>query len=368
VIVGVPKETKPLENRVAMTPAGVVAVTSAGHRVMIEKGAGVGSGIPDEAFFRAGAEIVDSNVEIFRKAEMIVKVKEPLPPEYTLFREGQIVFTYFHLAPVPELTEAMLKARIIGIAYETIQLDDGALPLLIPMSEVAGRMSIQVGEYSLQKERGGRGVLLGGVPGVEPANVVILGGGVVGTNAAKMAAGTGAGVCILDVDLERLRYLDDIFGGRVKTVMSNRHNIEKLLPGADLVIGGVLLAGAKAPRLITKEMLSLMKEGSVIVDVAVDQGGCVETTHATYHDDPTYVVDGVVHYCVANMPGAVARTSTFALTNATLPYALKLANLGYKEALTQDPALMKGLNVYLGKLACRPVAEAQGIECEAVGF
>jgi alanine dehydrogenase len=368
VIVGVPKEIKTLENRVGMTPAGVAALAGAGHRVIVEKGAGIGSGIPDDAFVRAGAEIAGSNTEVFREAEMIVKVKEPLPSEYALFKEGQIVFTYFHLAPVPELTKAMLKAGIIGIAYETIQLDDGALPLLIPMSEVAGRMSIQVGEYSLQKERGGRGVLLGGVPGVEPANVVILGGGVVGTNAAKMAAGTGADVWILDVDLDRLRYLDDIFGGRVKTVISNRHNIEKLLADADLVIGGVLLAGAKAPKLITKEMLSLMKEGSVIVDVAVDQGGCAETTHATYHDDPTYVVDGVVHYCVANMPGAVARTSTFALTNATLPYALKLANLGYLEALRQDPALMKGLNVYFGKLVCRPVAEAQGMECQAVGF
>jgi alanine dehydrogenase len=234
------------------------------------------------------------------------------------------------------------------------------------MSEVAGRMSIQVGEYSLQKERGGRGVLLGGVPGVDPGNVVILGGGVVGTNAAKMAVATGANVSILDIDIERLRYLDDIFGGRVKTIMSNRHNIERLIADADLVIGGVLVAGAKAPKLITKDMLSVMKEGSVIVDVAVDQGGCVETTHATYHDNPTYVVDGVVHYCVANMPGAVARTSTFALTNATLPYALKLANLGYKEALKQDPALMKGLNLHLGKLICKPVAEAQAIECHPI--
>jgi alanine dehydrogenase len=368
VIVGVPKEVKTLENRVGMTPAGVAACVAAGHHVLVENAAGVGSGIPDEAYSRAGAEILDSNADLFRKAEMIVKVKEPLPSEYGLFREGQIVFTYFHLAPVPELTEAMLKAGIIGIAYETIQTDDGALPLLIPMSEVAGRMSIQVGEYSLQKERGGRGVLLGGVPGVEPANVVILGGGVVGTNAAKMAAGTGANVWILDVGLNRLRYLDDIFSGRVKTVMSNRHNIERLLTDADLVIGGVLVAGAAAPKLITKVMVSSMKEGSVIVDVAVDQGGCVETTHATYHDDPTYVVDGVVHYCVANMPGAVARTSTFALTNATLPYALKIANLGYMEALKQDPALMKGLNVHKGQLVCRPVAEAQGIECQAVGF
>jgi alanine dehydrogenase len=366
MVIGVPKEIKALENRVALTPAGAQALTRAGHKVMVEKYAGVGSGIADDAFAAAGAEIVDSNVEIFKKAEMIIKVKEPLPPEYPLFQEGQVVFTYFHLAPVPDLTEAMVKAKIVGIAYETIQLDNGSLPLLVPMSEVAGRMSIQVGEYSLQKERGGRGVLLGGVPGVDPGNVVILGGGVVGTNAAKMAVGTGANVQILDIDLDRLRYLDDIFGGRVKTIMSNRHNIERLIADADLVIGGVLVAGAKAPKLITRDMLSLMKEGSVIVDVAVDQGGCVETTHATYHDNPTYVVDGVVHYCVANMPGAVARTSTFALTNATLPYALKLANLGYKEALRQDQALMKGLNVHLGKMVCRPVAEAQGLECSLI--
>jgi alanine dehydrogenase len=262
----------------------------------------------------------------------------------------------------------MLKAGIIGIAYETIQLDDGSLPLLMPMSEVAGRMSIQVGEYALQKERGGRGVLLGGVPGVEAGKVAILGGGVVGTHAAKMAIGTGADVSILDISVDRLRYLDDIFQGRIKTIMSNRYNIEKCIAEADLVVGGVLVAGAKAPTLITRDMLSVMKEGSVIVDVAVDQGGCVETTHATYHDNPTYIVDGVVHYCVANMPGAVARTSTFALTNATLPYALKIANLGYKDALRKDASAMKGLNVYLGKLVCEPVAEAQGKECTRVEF
>ena len=366
MVIGVPREIKVFENRVAVTPAGVETLSRAGHSIIIEKNAGVGSGISDEAYIKAGAEIVDTNLEVFKRAEMILKVKEPLPPEYPLFQEGQVVFTYFHLAPVPDLTEAMLKAKIVGIAYETVQLDDGTLPLLVPMSEVAGRMSIQVGEYSLQKERGGRGVLLGGVPGVEPANVLILGGGIVGINAAKMAAGTGATVSILDVDLDRLRYLDDVFGGRVKTVMSDRHNIERLISGADLVIGGVLVAGAKAPKLITREMLSLMQEGSVIVDVAVDQGGCAETTHATYHDDPTYVVDGVVHYCVANMPGAVARTSTFALTNATLPYAVKLANLGYRKAMKQDQALMKGLNVHLGKLVCQPVAEAQGMACETV--
>ena len=368
MVIGVPKEIKPLENRVAITPAGAEALTRAGHTIVVEKGAGTGSGISDESYAEAGAEITDSNVEVFRKTEMVMKVKEPLPPEYPLFHEGQIVFTYFHLAPAPELTRAMLKAKIVAIAYETIQLEDGSLPLLVPMSEVGGRMSIQVGEYSLQKERGGRGVLLGGVPGVDPANVVILGGGVVGTNAAKMAVGTGAAVWILDLDLERLRYLDDIFSGRVKTVISNSHNIKRLIAEADLVIGGVLVAGARAPKLITKEMLSLMKDGAVIVDVAVDQGGCTETTHPIYHDDPTYTVDGVVHYCVANMPGAVARTSTFALTNATLPYALKIANLGYEAALKGDPALMKGLNTYFGNLVCPPVAEAQGMECQAVHF
>jgi alanine dehydrogenase len=368
VIVGVPKEIKAYENRVAMVPAGVEALVRAGHKVLTEKSAGMGSGISDEAYAKAGAEIIGTAAEVFGKAEMIVKVKEPLPPEYPLFQEGQLVFTYFHLAPVPDLTQAMLRAKIVGVAYETIQLEDGSLPLLVPMSEVAGRMSIQVGEYSLQKENGGRGVLLSGVPGVDPGRVVILGGGVVGTHAAKMAVGTGAEVYILDIDLNRLRTLDDIFGGKVRPVMSNRYNIERLIADADLVVGGVLVAGARAPKLITRDMLPKMKEGSVIVDVAVDQGGCVETTHATYHNDPTYVVDGVVHYCVANMPGAVARTSTFALTNATLPYALKLANLGYKAALKSDPALMKGLNVYMGRLVCGPVGEAQGIECAPVQF
>jgi alanine dehydrogenase len=365
MIIGVPKEIKKAENRVAIVPAGVEALARAGHQVIIETAAGVGSGISDEMFTKAGALIAASNVEVFEKAEMIIKVKEPLPPEYPLFREGQIVFTYFHLAPVPDLTQAMLKARIVGIAYETIEAN-GHLPLLVPMSEVAGRMAIHVGEYSLHKERRGRGVLLGGVPGVEPAKVLILGGGVVGTNAAKMAVGTGALVYLIDNDLERLRYIDDIFRGSVKTIKSNRWNIERLIVKADLVIGAVLVPGARAPKLITRDMLALMKEGSVIVDVAVDQGGCAETTHPTYHDDPTYVVDGVVHYCVANMPGAVALTSTYALTNATFPYALKLADLGYKQALKEDPGFMKGLNVHLGKLVYKPVAEAQGVECHPV--
>ncbi|MCX5817805.1 MAG: alanine dehydrogenase [Proteobacteria bacterium] len=368
MVVGVPKEIKVAENRAAIVPAGVEALTKAGHKVIIEKGAGLGSGISDEAYAQVGAEIVDTNVEIFKRAEMIMKVKEPLPPEYPLFQEGQIVFTFFHLAPAPDLTQAMLKAKIIGIAYETIQLADGSLPLLAPMSEVAGRMSIQVGGYFLYKHNKGNGVLLGGVPGVEPGKVVILGGGVVGINAAKMAIGNNADVYILDIDLNRLRYLDDIFNGRVKTVMSNRYNIARLIQDADLVVGGVLVAGARAPKLVTRDMLPKMKEGSVIVDVAVDQGGCVETTHPTTHDYPVFVIDGVVHYCVANMPGAVARTSTFALTNAALFYALKLANLGYKEALEQDPALLKGLNLFKGRLVCRPVAESQGIECAPIEF
>lgn len=365
MIVGVPKEIKKAENRVAIVPAGVETFVKAGHQVIIETTAGEGSGISDELFKKAGARIAASNREVFEKAEMIIKVKEPLPPEYPLFREGQIVFTFFHFAPVPDLTQAMLKAGIVGIAYETIEAR-GRLPLLLPMSEVAGRMSIHAGECALHKESQGRGVLLAGVPGVEPATVVIIGGGVVGTNAAKMAAGTGALVYVLDNDLDRLRYLDDIFEGEVKTVMSNRRNIERLVLKADLVIGAVLIPGARAPKLITRDMVGHMKEGAVIVDVAVDQGGCAETTHPTYLDDPTYVVDGVVHYCVANMPGAVALTSTYALTNVTLPYALKLADLGYRKALKEDPGFMKGLNVHLGKLVCRPVAEAQNVEWHEV--
>jgi len=366
MIIGVPKEIKSNENRVAIVPSGVKAFVQGRHNVLIETKAGLGSGITDEDYVASGGEIVGSAREVFRRAEMIIKVKEPLSPEYPLLREGQILFTYLHLAPVPDLTEALLKTKIVGIAYETIQLDDRSLPLLTPMSEVAGRMSIHIGSSFLHKEKGGSGVLLGGVPGVAPGKVVILGGGTVGTNAAKMAVGTGASVTILDIDLNRLRYLDDIFGGRIHLVMSNYYNVEKLLQEADLVVGGVLVAGAKAPKLVTKEMLPRMKPGSVIVDVAVDQGGCVETCRPTTHADPTFVVDGVIHYCVANMPGAVARTSTFALTNATLPYALKIANLGYKEAMKKDPALMKGLNVYFGQLVCKPVADSQGIACARI--
>jgi len=356
------------ENRVAIVPGGVKAFVQSGHKVLIEKGAGVGSGITDHEFLSSGAEIATSNLEVFERAEMILKVKEPLPSEYSLFQEGQILFTYLHLAPLPDLTNALLKAKIVGIAYETIQSEDRSLPLLSPMSEIAGRMSVHVGSFLLHKEQGGTGVLLGGVPGVEPGEIVILGGGTVGANAAKMAIGTGASVSILDIDLNRLRYLDDIFGGRVHLVMSNYYNIERLIQEADLVIGAVLITGAAAPKLLRREMLLKMKKGSVIIDVAVDQGGCVETCSPTTHENPTFLVDGVIHYCVANMPGAVARTSTFALTNATLPYALKIANLGYMEAMKGDQALKKGLNVHLGRLVFRPVAESQRMECAPIEF
>jgi len=324
------------------------------------------SGITDEQYQAAGAVILDTARKIYDEAEMIMKVKEPLPEEYELLHKGQILYTYLHLAPAPELTQALLERKVVGLAYETIQLEDGSLPLLTPMSEIAGRMSIQVGAYYLQKEHGGRGVLLGGVPGVAPGNVVIIGGGTVGTNAAKVAVGIGAKVTILDVNLERLRYLDDIFGSKIVTLMSDSHNIEETVTQADLVIGAVLIPGARAPRLVSHEMLSEMEKGAVVVDVAVDQGGCIETIHPTYHDDPIYEVDGIIHYGVANMPGAVARTSTFALTNTTLPYALKIADMGWKEAVRGDKSLLKGLNVVEGNLICKPVGEALGMACVAV--
>ena len=363
MIVGIPKEVKKHEYRVGIVPSGVKALVSNNHKVIIQKGAGLGSGIADEEYQAAGAQIMGTGKAVYSNAEMIIKVKEPLPEEYGLLKEGQILYTFLHLAPAPELTQALLESKVIGIAYETIQLDDGSLPLLTPMSEIAGRMSIQVGAYYLQKERGGRGVLLGGVPGVAPGKVVIIGGGTVGTNAAKRAIGVGARVTILDVNLERLRYLDDVFGSRIVTLMSNGQNIEEEVASADLVIGAVLIPGARAPRLVSREMVSRMSRGAVIVDVAVDQGGCIETIHATYHDDPTYEVDGVMHYGVANMPGAVARTSTFALTNTTLPYAIKLANMGWKAAVREDSGLLKGVNVVEGNLICKPVGEAVGMEC-----
>ncbi len=359
MIIGVPKEIKNNENRVALTPAGVVAFRKAGHQVVIEKNAGVGSGISNEEYIAAGAEILDTPAEVFTSAEMIMKVKEPLAAEYELFKDGQLLFTYLHLAPEPELTAALLKKNVVGIAYETVQPADGSLPLLIPMSEVAGRMATQIGAQFLEKPHGGKGILLGGVPGVTPAKVTIVGGGIVGINAAKMAIGMGAEVTILDVSNARLRYLDDIFGSRIKTLMSNIFNITQAVAEADLLVGAVLIPGAKAPKLVTEEMVKGMKPGSVIVDVAIDQGGSVETIdHVTTHAEPTYEKFGVIHYSVANMPGAVARTSTFALTNATLPYALKLANLGYAEAIRTDLALARGVNVIHGKLTYKAVAEA----------
>lgn len=368
MLIGIPKEIKKGEYRVSIVPAGVKTLVDAGHRVFIEKKAGEGSGIFDEDYIRAGAEVRKSRKDIWEEAEMIMKVKEPLPPEYHLMHEGQLIFTYFHLAPERTLTEILLERRVIGVAYETIELDDGTLPLLTPMSEIAGRMAVHVGAYFLQKEHNGRGVLLAGVPGVEPANVVILGGGVVGANAAKIALGMGARVTVLDINLNRLRYLDDIFFGRITTLMSNIQNVGETVTKADLMIGGILIHGARAPHVVTRGMVSEMRKGAVIVDVAVDQGGCVETTRPTCHADPTYEVDGVIHYCVANMPGAVARTSTFALTNTTFPYCLKMANMGYKEAMRRDKALMRGLNIYDGKVTYKPVADALNMEYLQVEF
>jgi alanine dehydrogenase len=355
--IGVPKEIKSNENRVGIVPAGVQALVSDGHRVFIEAGAGVGSGITDQEFKDAGAELVPSAKDVWAKAEMVMKVKEPLPAEYGLCRPDLTVFTYFHFAAARELTDAMLKSGAACFAYETLEVD-GKLPLLVPMSEVAGRMAIQVGAASLEKFRGGRGVLLGGVPGVEPGNVVILGGGVVGTNAAKMAAGLGAHVTILDVNLDRLRYLDDVMPKNVTTVHSNPVNIHSRVKYADLVVGAVLLEGARAPTLVPRSYLKDMKEGAVIVDVAVDQGGCVETIKPTTHADPIYVVDGIVHYGVANMPGAVPRTSTYALTNATLPFARRLARLGPVEAIRKDAQLRGAVNAWKGKVTHKGVAEA----------
>lgn len=353
--IGLPKEIKVKENRVALTPGGVATLVRRGHSVTVERGAGVGSGLPDHEYEQAGAQL-GSAADAWG-AQMVVKVKEPIESEYPYLRDDLLLFTYLHLAADRPLTEALLKAGTTGVAYETVQLEDGSLPLLTPMSEVAGRLSVQAGAYHLQKPVGGRGVLLGGVPGVQPGHVTIVGGGVVGTNAAKMAMGLGAKVTILDVSQRRLAYLDDVFFGRLTTMMSSEANLRALLPDTDLLVGAVLIPGAKAPHLVTRDMLALMPEGSVIVDVAVDQGGCVETIHATTHDDPTYVVDGVIHYGVANMPGAVPRTSTFALTNQTLPYALMLAEHGV-DALKRDPALRLGLNTYQGELTYPGVAEA----------
>ena len=359
MIIGVPKEIKDNEARVGVTPAGVKSLTEAGHKVLVETQAGTQSGFEDSEYQNAGGEIVGDPGYVWGKSDLVVKVKEPIEKEYVFFREGLVLFTYLHLAPVPGLTEKLLESKMIGIAYETVRDRQGTLPLLTPMSEVAGRMSVQVGATYLEKERGGRGILLGGVPGVPPAHVTIIGGGIVGTNAARIALGFGAKVTLVDVNLNRLRELDDIFGGRLYTLASNSYNIAQATREADLVIGGVLIPGATAPRLVTRAMVAQMKKGAVIVDVAIDQGGCVETARPTSHSNPSYVVDGVVHYCVTNMPGAVPHTSTLALTNSTFPYLMRLANLGAREALKQDAGLAEGLNTWLGVLTYRGVAESQ---------
>ena len=361
--IGCPKEIKAQEGRVGLTPAGVDALVRAGHTVYMEAGAGVNSGFADQEYAQLGAVILATAKEVYDAADMIVKVKEPLEPEFELLREGQILFTYLHLAPDPAQTKALLEKKVTAIAYETVQLPDNSLPLLSPMSEVAGRLSIQIGAHLLETNCGGRGILLGGVTGVERANVVIVGGGNVGTNAAKMAVGLGANVTVIDLNAKRLAYLDDIFGGRVQTLLSNPYNIARAVKNADLVVGCVLIPGAKAPKLVTEEMVKSMRPGSVLVDVAIDQGGSIETIdRITTHADPYFVKHGVIHYSVANMPGAVPRTSTLALTGATLPYALKIADLGAEEACRRDPALMKGLNTYNGHITYKAVAVDQGLE------
>ncbi|MBW2607433.1 MAG: alanine dehydrogenase [Deltaproteobacteria bacterium] len=362
MLVGILKEIKAEENRISMTPAGVEVMIQNGHTVLVEKDAGMGSGFNDDAYVKAGAEIVDTPKEIFDRSEMVMHVKEPLPPEYELIREDQIVFTYLHLAAAEELTHILIKSGSINIAYETIQKEDGSLPLLTPMSEVAGRMAIQQGAKYLEMAQGGHGVLLGGVPGVDPGTVVIIGGGVVGTNAAKMACGLGAKVYILDMNLNRLRYLSDIMPSNCFLLMSSPATTRKLIKEADVAVGAVLVAGAKAPKLVTREMLKTMKKGAVLVDVAIDQGGCFETSKPTTHSNPIYTVDGVVHYCVANMPGAVPKTSTLALTNATLPYAVEIANKGWEKAMKENPEIKLGANVIKGKVTYKGVADAFGLE------
>jgi alanine dehydrogenase len=359
--IGVPKEIKTNENRIALVPAGAETLVAGGHTVMIERGAGEGSGFPDSAYTSVGAKIGADADTVWREAEMIMKVKEPIKTEWPRMKKDQVIFTYFHFAADKELTLAHLKSGAVCIAYETVELPNRELPLLTPMSEVAGRMAVQEGAKYLEKLYGGRGVLLGGVPGVAPAKVVILGGGIVGINAAKMAAGLGAKVTVLDLSLERLRYLSDVMPANVTLIYSNRHNILEQISTADLVVGAVLIPGAVAPRLIRREDLKTMQPGAVIVDVAIDQGGCVETIKATTHENPTYVVDGIIHYGVANMPGGVPRTSTLALTNATLPYAKQIANKGWKKALKENPALEKGLNIVDGKVTYPAVAEAFGL-------
>lgn len=367
--IGIPKEIKAQENRVSIIPSGVMAFVEAGHKVYIEKNAGIGSGFTDEEYVEAGAEIIDSAKEVYSLADMIYKVKEPLESEYGYLREGQILFTYLHLAPDVKQVKALMDAKVIGIAYETVQLENGFLPLLSPMSEIAGRMSIQVGAYLLQKINNGSGILLGGVPGVAPGHVVIIGGGIVGINAAKMAVGLGARVTVLDVSVERLAYIQDILTTRVVTLVSNNYNVSKSVAEADLVIGAVLIPGAKAPKIVTEAMIKNMNQGSVLVDVAIDQGGSIETIDKlTSHENPYYMKHGIVHYSVPNMPGAVPRTSTFALTNATMPYALQIANKGVKAAMRENPALLKGLNLYKGMVTNEAVAKAQGLLYKTIDF
>jgi len=362
--IGVLKEIKTKENRVAMTPAGVEQMTAHGHSVQVETSAGEGSGFSDETYRKAGATIIGSAQEIYQGCEMVMKVKEPLPVEYPMIRNGQVLFTYFHFAASQELTQAIIDSGSIAVAYETVERADRSLPLLMPMSEVAGRMAIQEGAKYLEKTYGGKGILLGGVPGVHPGTIVVIGGGIVGTNAAKMACGLGAKVYLLDSNIDRLRYLSDIMPKNCFPLVSNPATIRSLIQEADLVVGSVLIPGAMAPKLVTRDMLGLMKKGSVIVDVAIDQGGCFETSKATTHDDPIYEVDGIIHYCVANMPGAVSMTSTLALTNATLPYALQLADKGYKIAALENPELAKGLNIVEGTVTYKGVADAFGLKYE----
>lgn len=362
MIIGIPKEVKDNEYRVAMPPGGVKTFVLRGHKVIVQKDAGVGSGFSDAEYVNAGAEILDTAAEVWGGANMVMKVKEPRPDEYEFLRDNLLLFTYLHLAAEKELTKELVNRGTAGVAYETVELPDKSLPLLTPMSEVAGRMSIQVGAYYLQRANGGVGKLMGGVPGVRPAHVVVIGGGVVGTNAAKMALGMGAQVTMMDINMDRLRYLDDVLHGRFFTVASNPVNVAEATSVADLVVGAVLIPGARAPRLVTREMITAMKTGSVVVDVAIDQGGCVETIKPTSHSDPTYLVDDVVHYGVTNMPGAVPRTSTYALSNATLPYALRLADMGFEEAVKNDPGLALGVNTYKGQVTYQAVADAFDLE------
>ncbi len=365
MIIGIPKEIKISENRVGMTEAGVRQLVKEGHTLFVEKDAGLGSGISNQQYEKSGAKILDTKKEVYAKSDMIVKVKEPLPDEYELLRENQILYTYLHLAAEPKLTKVLCDRKVKAVAYETIQKEDGSLPLLTPMSEVAGRMATQIGAYYLQKDHGGKGILMGGVTGVRPGKVTIIGGGVVGTNSAKMALGLGADVTILDVNLARLEYLDDVFFGKVTTLFSNTQNIEESVMQSDLVVGAVLITGQKAPTLVSKNMISQMQKGSVVVDVAVDQGGCIETCKPTSHKEPTYEIDGVIHYCVPNMPGVVSRTSTYALTNTTLKYASMLAAMGVEDAIARDKALFKGLNVYNGFVCYEPVAKDLGMPFKA---